>query len=52
MRLTPILGLLTLFTLVCAIMADQIGRGAWWQWLLISVVMLVATVLASVEDDS
>ena len=52
MRLAPTLGLLALFALVCAIMSDQIGRGAWWQWLLISGVLLVATVLASGEDDS
>ena len=51
MRLAPILGLLALFALVCAIMADQIGRGAWWQWLLISGVLLVATALASTKED-
>lgn len=48
MKITHILGALVVFSLICAIMASEI-RGAWWQWLLVSGVLIIATALASEE---
>lgn len=43
---TRLLAVLTMLSLGCTAFADQLP-GKWWQWLIYSLILLVATVLST-----